>query len=110
MAAERFSIRGSRAAFLAVVVLLAGVSAFTLYSELRTAHSAYRSGTSAWCGNCHGDYHDTVGTATFEHPNDELLPVDVVDQYNLYDGVLNPAGGNTLTAYLPEVPFEDGGA
>lgn len=37
MAAERFSIRGSRVAFLAVVLLLAGVSAFTLFSELRTA-------------------------------------------------------------------------
>lgn len=37
MAAERFSIRGSRVAFLAVVLLLAGVSAFTLYSELKTA-------------------------------------------------------------------------
>jgi two-component system, OmpR family, sensor kinase len=37
VAEKRFSIRGSRAAFLAVVLLLAGVSAFTLYSELRTA-------------------------------------------------------------------------
>lgn len=37
VAERRFSIRGSRAAFFLVVVLLAGVSAFTLYSELRTA-------------------------------------------------------------------------
>jgi signal transduction histidine kinase len=37
LAAERFSIRGSRVAFFSVVALLAGVSAFTLYSELRTA-------------------------------------------------------------------------
>jgi two-component system, OmpR family, sensor kinase len=37
VATERFSIRGSRVAFFSVVVLLAGVSAFTLYSELRTA-------------------------------------------------------------------------
>jgi signal transduction histidine kinase len=37
VSAERFSIRGSRVAFFSVVVLLAGVSAFTLYSELRTA-------------------------------------------------------------------------
>lgn len=88
----------------------AGLPVTSGVAEQRTAHSAYRSGTSAWCGNCHGDYHDTVGTATFEHPNDELLPVAVVDQYDLYDGVLNPAGGNTLTAYLPDVPFEDAGA
>lgn len=75
--------------------------------EGRGAHSAYVSGMSAWCGNCHGDYHRTVGTERFEHPNDALLTIAVVDQYNRYQGVLNPTSGSPLDAYLPEVPFED---
>jgi hypothetical protein len=75
--------------------------------EGRGAHSAYVSGMSAWCGNCHGDYHRTVGTERFEHPGDALLTIAVVDQYNRYQGVLNPTGGGPLDAYLPEVPFED---
>jgi hypothetical protein len=78
--------------------------------EQPTSHSAYRSGTSAWCANCHGDYHVTVGTSTFEHPSDEQLSIGVVDQYNAYDGVLDPTGGSSLDAYLPETPFEDGAA
>lgn len=75
--------------------------------ERRGAHSAYVSGMSAWCGNCHGDYHRTVGTERFEHPNDALLTIAVVEQYNRYRGVLDPTGGSPLDAYLPEVPFED---
>lgn len=74
--------------------------------ETPTSHSAYRSGMAAWCGNCHGRYHEDAGSA-FEHPIDDPLAVDVVDQYNEYDGVTNPTGGSALTSYLPEVPFED---
>lgn len=69
-------------------------------------HTAYRSGMSAWCGNCHGPYHD-AGVATFEHPIDEDLGGDERDEYNRYDGPQNPDGGLEATAYLPEVPFED---
>jgi hypothetical protein len=78
--------------------------------ERPDAHSAYRSGASAWCGNCHGDYHRTVGTTGFEHSNDALLSIAVADQYTRYDGVLDPTGGSSLDAYLPEVPFEDSSA
>lgn len=78
-------------------------------SEEPGRHSAYRSGTTAWCGNCHGRYHEEAGSA-FAHPIDDLLPIAVVDQYNQYDGVTNPTGGSSLTAYLPEVPFEAFGA
>lgn len=74
--------------------------------ETRTSHSAYRSGMTDWCGNCHGRYHEQLG-ATFEHPIDDPLSSGVIDQYNEYDGVTKPTGGSSLTAYLPEVPFED---
>lgn len=74
--------------------------------ETRTSHSAYRSGMTDWCGNCHGRYHEQLG-APFEHPIDEPFSAGVIDQYNEYDGVTNPTGGSSLNAYLPEVPFED---
>lgn len=74
--------------------------------EVPTRHTAYRSGMTAWCSNCHGRYHEGLG-ATFEHPIDDPLSIAVVEQYNKYDGVNNPTGGTSLTAYLPEVPFED---
>jgi len=75
-------------------------------TEQTGSHSAYRSGMSAWCGNCHGRYHDTAGSA-FEHPIDEPLGSGQRSQYDQYDGVNNPTGGSSATAYLPEVPFED---
>lgn len=86
-----------------------GLGVSTAASEQPNSHSAYRSGMSAWCGNCHGRYHDTAGSA-FEHPIDDVLSSAVRTQYNQYAGVNDPTGGSPTTAYLPEVPFEDGGA
>lgn len=73
--------------------------------ESRLAHSAYVSGMTRWCANCHGFYHDSGGTA-FEHPVDELLDSGVRRRYEMYDGDANPTGGAAGTSYLPEVPFE----
>jgi hypothetical protein len=75
--------------------------------ETPSSHTAYRSGFSDWCANCHGEYHDTVGTANFNHEFDEQLNSDEANRYDNYDGELNPNGGFHLSAYLPEVPFED---
>jgi hypothetical protein len=78
-------------------------------TESATSHAAYRSGMSAWCGNCHGTYHQN-GVGSFPHPSDQTLGRDVATAYNQYAGSANPAGGNAATAYLPAVPFEDAAA
>ena len=74
--------------------------------ETRTSHSAYIAGMSAWCANCHGDYHDHIGDENFEHDTDHTLSGDEVRTYNAYDGTSNPEGGFDAVAYLPEVPFQ----
>jgi hypothetical protein len=80
---------------------LAGVS------EGAGQHTAYRSGMSAWCANCHGEYHDHSGSSAFDHDYNAGLSGDEADRYNAYDGEAAPAGGWSATAYLPQVPFED---
>lgn len=72
-------------------------------------HTAYRSGMSDWCANCHGLFHDESGTG-FEHPIDRDLGNDEADQYNRYNGDADPTGGSSAAAYLPDVPFEDSSA
>jgi len=85
--------------------------------ESQSNHTAYLSGMSAWCGNCHGDFH--ASDANLIHPSGAALGL-IAANYNAYDGttdcVNNPgtAGGpcgtgTQTTAYLPEVPFEDAG-
>jgi hypothetical protein len=69
-------------------------------------HTAYQSGWSQWCSNCHGLFHE-VGKPDFEHPVDDLLNLAERDSYNQYRGETNPTGGDPATAYIPEVPFED---
>lgn len=86
-----------------------GISLGGSVDERLDRHTAYRSGMAAWCGNCHGRYHDGDGTA-FQHPVDEPFDLATRDQYNLYDGHDTVVAGNQATAYLPEVPFEDGTA
>jgi hypothetical protein len=73
--------------------------------ENPTNHSAYRGGWSAWCGNCHGAFHE--GGQGFYHPTDHILGSDIANRYNSYAGQQNPSGGSSATAYLPQVPFED---
>lgn len=73
--------------------------------ESRLAHSAYISGMTRWCANCHGFYHDQ-GASGFEHPVDELLDSGERRRYEMYDGDANATGGMAATSYLPEVPYE----
>jgi len=74
--------------------------------ETNSHHSAYRNGMSAWCGNCHGNYHDGAGSG-FEHPSGESLGTGISNRYNRYNGDDDPMGGDWATAYLAAVPFED---
>jgi len=76
-------------------------------AEAPGAHTAYRSGMSNWCANCHGQYHDQTGMSDFQHGFDLMLGSDVSQRYNEYDGEASPTGGDPLTAYLNQVPFED---
>ncbi|MCB9357742.1 MAG: hypothetical protein H6508_00205 [Calditrichaeota bacterium] len=74
-------------------------------AESRTLHTAYHSGWTNWCRNCHGLYH-ADGSQGFEHPVDGPLTGHTRVSYELYDGSGNPTGGIPQQSYLPEVPFE----
>jgi len=73
--------------------------------ESNTKHAAYLSGMSAWCGNCHGDFHNN--TSKMVHPSGEALGGTIANTYSLYNGTVDITGGNPATAYLAAVPFED---
>ena len=68
-------------------------------------HSAYLGGMSAWCANCHGDFHDAG--ASLVHPAGVAIGGTIATTYNLYNGTLDQQGGQAATAYIKEVPFED---
>jgi cytochrome c5 len=59
---------------------------------------------SAWCANCHGDYH--ANGTQLVHPSGVALG-SIATTYNAYNGTANPSGGNAATAYIPDVAFED---
>ena len=68
-------------------------------------HTAYRSGMSAWCGNCHGDFHNN--NTKLIHPSGSTLGGTIANTYNLYNGSDDLIGGAQATAYLEAVAFED---
>lgn len=74
--------------------------------ESQSNHTAYKSGWTAWCANCHGFYHEQ-SIRGFDHPVDRLLEQDFADAYNRYNGPNDVTGGDFATAYLAEVPLED---
>jgi cytochrome c553 len=85
--------------------------------EGETNHTAYAAGMSAWCANCHGNFHE-VGMSNLIHPSGTPLGATIAAIYNAYDGTTDcvanpPAGGlpcgtgTQATAYLAQVPFED---
>jgi hypothetical protein len=83
-------------------------------AESDSHHTAYRSGMSDWCGNCHGRYHEDFQTPGVPgggdpllHPSDEILDFLIRDRYNAYNGDDDPTGGTVTTAYLAATPFED---
>ena len=74
-------------------------------SEANDSHTAYQGGMSAWCGNCHGDFHNN--NTQLVHPSGSTLGATIATTYNLYNGTADITGGAAATAYLAEVPFED---
>ena len=82
----------------------AGLSLFGP-GESSSNHTAYNDGMSAWCGNCHGDFHTLNGN--LKHPSGSALGGGISTAYNLYNGTEDTTGGTQDTAYLAEVPFED---
>jgi hypothetical protein len=72
--------------------------------ESQSNHTAYRSGMSAWCGNCHGDFHDN--STQLIHPSGSAMGASIAQTYNLYNGTVDQTGGSQATAYLPQVAFE----
>ena len=81
------------------------IGASTSNPESNTNHTGYHSGMSAWCANCHGDYHNN--STQMVHPSGVALGADIAQAYNLYAGTDNPTGGSQATAYIAVVPFED---
>ncbi len=98
-------------------VVQAGVATFTnpapdaeglslfFGSESQSSHTAYKGGMSAWCGNCHGDFHNN--NTKLIHPTGSTIGGTIATTYNLYNGTVDQTGGSAATAYLAEVPFED---
>ena len=78
-------------------------------SESPTSHTAYQGGMSAWCGNCHGDFHNN--NTDLVHPSGQAMGATIATAYGLYNGTANNqtigTPGDPTTSYLPEVPFED---
>ncbi len=68
-------------------------------------HTAYISGMSDWCGNCHAAFHDNQ--SQFVHPSGSTLGESIAANYNAYNGTEDQTGGSQESAYLPMVPFED---
>ncbi len=74
-------------------------------AEANNNHTAYQGGMSAWCGNCHGDFH--ANNTKLIHPSGETMGASIAQNYNLYNGTEDVRGGTQATAYLAAVPFED---
>jgi hypothetical protein len=69
-------------------------------------HSAYGSGMSEWCANCHPGFYDTVG----KHPSGNNTGAAMngeATNYNAYVAT-GDLSGMQGTAYWEIVPFEDG--
>ncbi len=77
------------------------------WEETDSNHTAYGSGMSEWCSNCHINFLNDNG----KHPasNNAKLGADITVTYNSYvkTGYLR---GTEETAYLALVPFETGTA
>jgi len=88
-------------------IAVGGPSIFFGGGESQANHTAYNSGMSEWCGNCHGNFHASGNRI---HPTGVTLTGAVAATYNLYNGTTDQTGGAQATAYLAEVPFEDAAA
>jgi hypothetical protein len=75
-------------------------------AEKTAQHTAYISGMSDWCANCHSGMHSGM-SASLVHPTDQNLGSGLSGNYNAYVTTSDQTGGSYDTAYLPLVPFED---
>jgi hypothetical protein len=74
-------------------------------TESNSNHTAYKGGMSAWCGNCHGDFHNN--STKLIHPSGHSLGGTIANAYDKYNGTEHYLSGSHATAYLAQVPFED---
>ena len=93
--------------FTAAAPVADGIANINGAGESFTNHTAYHSGMSAWCGNCHGDFHNN--STQLIHKSGMTMGATVAGIYNLYAGTNNQTGANPTNSYLPMVPFEDPG-
>ncbi len=68
-------------------------------------HNAYQSGMSAWCANCHGNFHNNQNQ--YRHPSGVGMSSSVQNTYGIYAGTMNQNGGTPSASYIADVPFED---
>ena len=109
-------VQGGLVTFTRAVPAAVGIALDTV--EGNSNHTAYQQGMGAWCGNCHGAFHEVrnvpiprpIHGLGGTHPGDDLMRGGVFPQYNRYNGADDPTGGNQATAYIAAVPFEDLGA
>jgi hypothetical protein len=78
-------------------------------AESSAGHTAFKGGMSEWCGNCHGDFHNTSYPTTLKHPSGATLGAEIAANYNMYNGS-GSYDGVAESAYLALVPFEDAAA
>ena len=81
-----------------------GLGIFGGAPEHNANHTAYQSGMSAWCGNCHGNFHNS---GAYVHPSGTNLSGGTQTTYNLYNGTEDQLGAVQASAYLAMVPIED---
>jgi predicted CXXCH cytochrome family protein len=79
---------------------------FSAAAENNANHVAYQGGFSAWCANCHGNFHQEAG-GRLEHPSGENLGGTIAGNYGRYNGTAHYNSGTPATSYLAAVPFED---
>jgi len=74
-------------------------------NETDVQHTIYKSGMSAWCANCHTNFH-AANTTNFVHPTGEAMGSSIAAAYNAYVSSADLVGGSQATAYWGLVPFE----
>jgi hypothetical protein len=86
-----------------------GIDIEDAVAESNSHHTAYQgtatANVSAWCGNCHGNYHQNATQA--RHPSGETLGGTIATNYGLYNGTAQYGTGIAADSYLAVVAFDD---
>jgi hypothetical protein len=80
------------------------------WTETDSNHTAYGSGMSEWCANCHTEFLNDAGAGIRrKHPsgNNAKIPSALANNYNSYIKT-GDLSDSRATAYLALVPFEIG--